>query len=205
MANCQHARFLSVDRTDLFWQGTWLFMSARLLRRPDSSHSYEDDLESFLYVMAWVSFTYMESNVTPQTRFNLLKTMFEDEEGKDQHGNTLGGRYKDMTLRVGGFYHKDIFKEPRVDGLLNGLAKLFSCRYSILGDPRHEADAEKLRDLETFDKFSGTFQTLLGEESRWGPPAGPKAHPVDDGTWKPRAPKVQEQISTRPRNLRLIF
>ena len=70
-------------------------MSANLLQWPDSGHFYEDDLESFLYVMAWVSFTYMESNVTPQTRFNLLKTMFEDEEGneegKDQHGNTLGG------------------------------------------------------------------------------------------------------------------
>jgi len=73
-------------------------MSANLLQWPNSGHSYEDDLESFLYVMTWVSFTYMESKMTPQARFNVLKSMFEDDEGEDEHGNTLGGWRKDLAL-----------------------------------------------------------------------------------------------------------
>jgi len=132
--------------------------------------------------MAWVSLMYMENGMTPRARFNILKSTFEEDDGKDQDGHTLGGRCKAVALRIGRFYNIFCFKEPRVDALLDGLAKLFSCRYGSHGDQLTEEERNKqVKDLETFNTFNHTFQTLLGEESSWKFPMDPEVQPVDPG------------------------
>lgn len=169
--------------------------------RPDATHSYNDDLESFWHVMAWVSLTYMETNITPRARFDLLKTTFEDELGEDQLGRTLGGWAKVITLCYGRLYPTPIFNEPRVDALLEGLTVLFSCRYNSY--PRDlltvEERSKQLQDLETLDAFDHIFQTLLGEESSWKFPKEPKIQPVDPGR---SAARLQETATRR--NFRLM-
>lgn len=129
--------------------------------------------------MVWVSFTYMESNLTPQARFNILSAF--DEDDGEEHGHKLGGRTKSHMLRVGQFYYRLVFKEPQVDSLLMGLARLFSCRYPFLGDQPSKKDQEDIQDLKTFNKFDYTLQTLLGEKSSWKFPMGPEVQPVDPG------------------------
>jgi len=126
---------------------------------------------------------YMESDMTPRERFNILTTMFEEDDGEDQHGHKVGGRSKVNALCLGQFYRVSTFNEPRVGALLDGLAKLFSVRYpSYYGDQLMEEERHKqMKDLETFNTFNHAFQTLLGEESSWMFPVGPEVQPVDPG------------------------
>jgi len=146
--------------------------------------------------MAWVSFTYMESDMTPKARFNVLFT-FEECDGVDR-GFIRGGRAKSTIMRGGQFYRGLIFKEHKVDFLLMQLTELFSCRYPFGGDPPPtEEEQKEIQDLKTFDKFDHIFQTLLGEESSWKFPIGPEVQPVDPGMSSPR---VQETLG----NLRFV-
>ena len=94
----------------------------------------------------------------------------------------------------------ECFNEPKVDALLNGLARLFPCRYYPRTEDRQtEEEWDKQRqDLETFDKFDHTFETLLGEESSWKFPMGPEVQPVDPGR-----PMRWVKESTTMRNSRL--
>ena len=154
---------------ELLWQGTWQFVSAARLRNPNAGHFYQDDLESFLHVMAWVSFTYMESDMGQEMRFSIL-SMFEE----------CCGLTKALSLGAGCFYYKDTFKEPKVDSLLNELTRLFSYRYANNG-MTEEQKRKKVPDLEGFDTFDHTFERLLGEESCWKFPAHPEAQPVSPG------------------------
>lgn len=150
--------------------------------------------------MVWASLTYMESDMTPRARFNILRSIFEEDDGEDQHGHKLGGQSKARALYIGWFYPVLTFNEPRVDMLLNRLAKLFSCRYgSYHGDQLTEEEKHRqIEDLETFNMFNHTFQTLLGEESGWKFPVVPEVQPVDPGM---SVPRVQEE--TNMRNLRI--
>jgi len=159
----------------------------------NAPHCYEDDLESFLHVMAWVSFTFMESDLTPQARYNIL-WRFEEFDG-EVDGYAQGGVSKSHALMGGQFYPRHIFKDRKVDLLLAGLAKLFSCRYAAIGDPR-----EKLEALKTINKFDDTFKSLLGNESDWLS-HGPKVQPVGFGML---VSKKQELFSTAQRALHLI-
>jgi len=98
-----------------------------------------------------------------------------------------------MTLRVGGFYHQLTFKESKVDGLLNGLAKLFSCRYSTIGGPQDEAGKEKLRDLKTFDKFNCAFQPCLVKNPVGCPLQVRRSNQWTMGRGNPERPKCRSK------------
>ena len=155
-----------------------------------------------MHVMAWVSLTYMESDLTQRARFNILESTFEENDGEDQDGHTLGGRNKALALRLGRFHYEPTFREPRVDALLNGLTNSFSCRYGShhIDQLTEDERRERIKNLETFDTFNHTFQTLLGEESSWKFPMGPEVQPVDPG--KP-VPRMRKKKSTNRRDLRL--
>jgi len=149
--------------------------------------------------MAWVSLMYVENTMTSQAPFNILKSVFNNDDGEDQLGHRLGGRFKAAVLFLGRFNSHFTFSEPRVDALLNGLARLFSWRYGPdSGDPLTEERDKQIQDLETLDAFDHTFQTLLGEESGWKIPMGPKAQRVDSGL---NVTRVQE--TTTRRNFRM--
>jgi len=168
--------------------------------RPDATHSYEDDLESFMHVMLWVSLKYMEADMTPRARFNTLENTFEQDDGDDEHGRALGGHFKSRALHAGSFCHRFTFKEPRVGPLLGGLAISFSCRYGsyqLTEEERHK----RVKDLENFNTFNCTFQTLLGEESNWKFPASAELQPADPGRFGLR-PGVRE--GTSQRTLRMV-
>ena len=44
-------------------QGTWQFMSAALVQDKNAPHTFVDDLESFLYVILWVSLMYSAHSI----------------------------------------------------------------------------------------------------------------------------------------------
>ena len=117
----------------------------------------------------------MESSLGPELRFSVLSAFNDPDDGFK----------KMLTILNGSFHTEDCFNEPKVDTLLNGLARLFSCRYyPWTEDRRTEEERDKQRqDLEAFDKFDRTFETLLGEESSWKIPVGPEVQPVE--TWRP--------------------
>ena len=146
---------------------------------------------------------YMESDMTPRAWFNILRSTYEEDGGEYQHGHTLGGRFKALALHAGQFYRTHTFKEPRVDALLNGLARSFSCRYgSYLGDHLTEEERRNQRqDLKTLGTLDHTFQALLGEESSWKYPMKPEVQAVDPGISVSRVRETTTGCNLRMRGL----
>jgi len=84
-------------------QGTWYFMSARLLQDPRKSHEVQDDLESFFYVVLFNALRYTRHNLTasdPGSFMRKMQWLFEDRVEGD--GRAVGGSYKLSLIRTGG-------------------------------------------------------------------------------------------------------
>ncbi|KAJ7589507.1 hypothetical protein C8J56DRAFT_826732 [Mycena floridula] len=71
--------------------GTWQFMSTRLNNHTNKRHQLQDDLESFLHVVMYTAFRYLDTDTEPvilrkfidkvyNSRFNLKQLFFEDSE-----------------------------------------------------------------------------------------------------------------------------
>ena len=179
--------FSSNQLTGLLLQGTWQFVSAARLTAPGTApHLYEDDLESFLYVMAWVSLTYMANRDSPQSRFHRLLIF---DEFMKQDGHQTGGQTKLQAMKAGAVLPKNNFLEPKVYPLVNGLAGLFTSRYVGVSE-----------NLESFEKFGSVFTTLLGKKSGWEHGSSPAIQPVDSGLV---VSAKQMDTSTVLRNIRL--
>ncbi|KAH7884228.1 hypothetical protein F5I97DRAFT_1957019 [Phlebopus sp. FC_14] len=126
------------DRT-----GTWQFMSAALLQDPHKAHELQDDLESFLHVLAWAVVHYVPNDLTPDDRRDYL-SMFD--ENTYSNGEIVGGRIK--ALLLGGNKYVPDFKlkhsSPLVD-LLKSLSEAFSTRYT---EPPNKLDEVIYEDLK---------------------------------------------------------
>jgi len=104
----------------------------------------------------------MECSISPHARFNILKGVFEEDDG-ELRGCPIGGRSKATMLHLGQ-YCSDAFKEPKVNELLNGLAKLFSCRYAALfggSEDGMEKTLKELTSFHAFDKYPVPFQQKI--------------------------------------------
>ncbi|KAF5354345.1 hypothetical protein D9757_014334 [Collybiopsis confluens] len=63
------------DRT-----GTWQFMSIRLLKNLDHHHEIRDDIESFVYVMAYSAICYAKNDMEPSDRMFYLQRFDQNDE-----------------------------------------------------------------------------------------------------------------------------
>src|SRR5215472_7734105 len=113
-------------------QGTWEFMSAKLLETPGAPHGLEDDLESFFWVLLWVSLRYTSSNQQPNELSKLLD-LFDEVVWKKPE---TGGRSKVTTLRSRLIPSSVQFKNPNLDTIFKELNDVFAARYLDEPDPQ---------------------------------------------------------------------
>ncbi|KAH7887107.1 hypothetical protein F5I97DRAFT_1106621 [Phlebopus sp. FC_14] len=111
------------DRT-----GTWQFMSAALLQDAEKRHELQDDLESFVHVLAWTTVRYVRNRMSPDQRRVYLKMY---DENDSVHGKTVGGSIKAFRFKTQE-YVSDItlaHPSPLLD-LLGTLSDVFTSRYA---------------------------------------------------------------------------
>ncbi|KIJ59740.1 hypothetical protein HYDPIDRAFT_43874 [Hydnomerulius pinastri MD-312] len=77
--------------------GTWEFMSAALLQNPRKLNDFQDDLESFLHVLAWMTVRYVPSSLKSNDREAHLKFMY-DESQEGEEGCKVGGWRKSQAF-----------------------------------------------------------------------------------------------------------
>ncbi|KAF9237768.1 hypothetical protein BU15DRAFT_75760 [Melanogaster broomeanus] len=164
--------------------GTWQFMSAALLRQPGKLHILEDDIESFLHVLGWI------------TKLQMLPMVDQRRRMRSVEGHIL--------LQP---LHSNVPQLPLLR-LLETLSSPFKSRYvkkpptdevrAQVEGQRDSADAaterlslevslydQDMERLKTSDWFIGTLKNALREEG-W---------PTDDEAVKTLVEPIDDQLS----------
>ncbi|KAL1939427.1 hypothetical protein VTO73DRAFT_9983 [Trametes versicolor] len=58
--------------------GTWKFMSAKVLRKPEQPHTFADDMESLLWVVHYCSLLYLPHNLDPDDMQSIIHELYDD-------------------------------------------------------------------------------------------------------------------------------
>jgi len=69
-----------------FGQGTWQFMSARLVKDTSAAHTFQDDLESSFWVLLWTVLMYSKSTFSTD---DLSKFIWQTFESDGQHKQSV--------------------------------------------------------------------------------------------------------------------
>ncbi|KAI0364213.1 hypothetical protein BV20DRAFT_956708 [Pilatotrama ljubarskyi] len=86
----EHGRSLDTART-----GTWKFMSAKVLLRPEQPHVFEDDMESLVYVVLYCALLHLPHNLSPKPLESIMHQLFDSSVFFD--GELRGGASKAMN------------------------------------------------------------------------------------------------------------
>ena len=120
-------------------QGTWQFMSARLIGNMEGPHVLVDDLESSIYILLWTALMYSECSDITQ-----VPSFMEHVIDPQPHHNT-GGYGKTDFLQARTFLKTVKFpNRPALDKLLDDLAIMFSVRYETAPTDIERHHAAKL-------------------------------------------------------------
>ena len=107
-------------------QGTWQFMSSKLISDPNWRHDFQDDLESSIYVLLWVMLMY-------STCSNPAQVVPFMEGVLDPQPHAMGSGFGKSDFLIGKSFLGSVqfSGRPAFDTLLLHLASLFSLRYSV--------------------------------------------------------------------------
>jgi hypothetical protein len=113
--------------TDIDFQGTWQFMSANLIGQMNgmhTTHALQDDLESSIYVLLWMTLMYSETSGKSQVPSFLSGVLDPKPFGP------TGGYGKADFLKARTFLQRVEFPgRPALHHLITQLAELFAVRY----------------------------------------------------------------------------
>jgi hypothetical protein len=127
---------------DIDFQGTWQFMSANLISQMNgdkTTHTIEDDLESSIYVLMWMTLMYSETSDKGQVP-SLLSGVLDPKP----YGPT-GGFGKADFLKARTFLERIAFPgRLHLHRLITQLAKLFAVRYETKPTDTEYATADFL-------------------------------------------------------------
>ncbi|KAK0495533.1 hypothetical protein EDD18DRAFT_1254496 [Armillaria luteobubalina] len=82
-----------------FRQGTWQFISAKLLLDPSAPHTITDELESFLHVLTWVSIMFTPTAMSPVDLSSTLRLCYDEIWGAPEQ--PMGGMSKRTAIQSG--------------------------------------------------------------------------------------------------------
>ena len=156
-------------------------MSARLLLATDPrnvNHELQDDMESFLHVLCWLSLRYVKHTMSGPDLRQLLTSYFDDAVPIFSHNRQnstnpnyyTGGHIKLYNLELGG-PRRVTFEEP-IDTLLRSLFRSLGARYeSERLQALQELAPEKARELLDQTKDStwmlDTLTKVTADSSKW--------------------------------------
>ncbi|GJJ12210.1 hypothetical protein Clacol_006451 [Clathrus columnatus] len=107
------------------------FLAARFLRNPEASQpNFDDDLESFVYVLTWVVFCYTDVNFTPSVLYDKIYTIFNKSYLNDQ-GIEVGGDGKVDYLQGSAVLGTAKIKNKHLNALLKACKDIMAYRYDI--------------------------------------------------------------------------
>ena len=147
-------------------QGTWLFMSIKLLTDPTDLHELQDDLESFCYVVIYLALRYLPHNKVSVLPV-IMKYVFEHHYNVPS--GVFGGNGKDNMVQRRGYIGKDLEftgNEP-LTSWIDAALILFRDWYRFVDGANMAPDAplrlmgledQPLHDHGAFDQL---FQTAL--------------------------------------------
>ena len=114
-------------------QGTWAFISARLLQSPNPvGHTLRDDMESAFWVLVYEVSLYLKHSMDPLILFEQMQLIFS-KNSRLKDGSVVGGREKrnllshcshNLTTQL-----LTPFEKPGVNTLLNELGNVFDKHY----------------------------------------------------------------------------
>jgi hypothetical protein len=116
--------FFQVSLIHLSVQGTWQFISVRLLSEPGVEHLLQDDLESFFWVLLWVSLRYTRHNQPPEELADLLSAFDQVYEDSNR-----GGQHKLAMLVMRRASQITFAASDHLNLVLQALSDLFNTRY----------------------------------------------------------------------------
>jgi len=149
----------------LVYQGTYQFVSARLLLNTTQEHVHNvgDDLESFVHVLTWAAIKYASNELTPANRSHHLK-------------NFDSVQYAAFSKVE--FFQRDMLaiesiglKQQPLSAVLEAIYTGFGHRYGSLEHKKlkklnQQAAEAELEKLETHDWLYNTLRDAL-EDSEW--------------------------------------
>ncbi|KAF7790390.1 hypothetical protein EIP86_001345 [Pleurotus ostreatoroseus] len=104
--HCKYASELASGPVQQSRSGTWAFLSALLLKYPKKPNRLSDDLESFVYVLAYQTLRYHRHDLSPQaclTETPDLKTVLDENLSNDDLAN-LKYQLFDFESKVNGHH-----------------------------------------------------------------------------------------------------
>lgn len=129
-------------------QGTWQFMSARLLRNPGKKHKLADDLEAFVHVLCWMCLRFYKHILTGYHTGLLshIISIFETREEHAQKGQ-VGGGAKYHAMLQGQDVVGLTAEETPLAKLLKELSTICRDHYQAT-EPKAESEKDQLRPLD---------------------------------------------------------
>jgi serine/threonine protein kinase len=174
-----HPILLSLILSSL--QGTWQFMSAALVKDRNAPHTFVDDIESFFYVILWLSLMYSPSSMSPSDLTAFIQTVLDPK----QYEGTGGSAKADFLMGRSALRGLTFEGRESLPLLLNNLATLFAARYEP--EPSEEEKAllsqhagtalvahllawkhqERLRWLESHDYVTNLLTRSIQDVADW--------------------------------------
>lgn len=140
----RHANFSMFRHLMSIGQGTWQFMSARLVEDRNAHHTYKDDLESAFWVLLWTAVMFSESSFSVDTRSEFIKDTFE-----------AGGKGKRALLVFGDTINYKLFpNRSLLVEILKDLQGLFAYDY-------YTPTEDDWKLLQSFVDVSGREKQLV--------------------------------------------
>ena len=160
-------------------QGTWQFLSIRLLRDTQAYHEVSDDIESFIWILLWASARYSPNTLSPEARANFLQQF-------DAHELDPGSG-KLYLAAIASTLGNPQLKPRQLDDLLMELTEQVRHRYD--GNKRFRTlemsddDVKKIQErLSTHEWMDSTLLRRLDNEEWRRMKDGAIDHPVAQNT-----------------------
>ena len=164
-------------------QGTWQFLSIRLLKDATVHHEVSDDIESFIWILLWTAARYAPNNLSSKTRAAFLHQF-------DRHG--LAPDYTKLGMAGVGMIGIASFAGPQIkslqlEDLLGELMEQLRYRYDDRKRYRtpgmSDDDVKKLQErLSTHEWMESTLLRELDNEEWRGMKDGAVNYPVAQNT-----------------------
>ena len=164
-------------------QGTWQFLSIRLLRDTQAYHQVSDDIESFIWILLWVATRYAPNNLSFAARAAFLQRfdrygLIPDFDKASMAGTGMVG----ITSFAG-----PQLKSLQLEALLGELMEQLRYRYDDSKRYRtpgmSDDDVKKLQErLSTHEWMESTLLRELDNEEWRGMKDGAVNYPVAQNT-----------------------
>jgi hypothetical protein len=103
----------------------WQFMSVALVKDRNALHTFVDDIESFFYVILWLSLIYSPSSMSPSDCTAFIQTVLDPK----QYEGTGRSAKADFLMGCSALQGLTFEGRASLPPLLNNLATLFAARY----------------------------------------------------------------------------